>query len=626
MLQEILSIVLNFHWQPGFAEPVIANRLIFAVHLIAALLCGFSTLQYSHSSQNSKRKLKVWLGLTIFMLILSVNKLFNLQELFIDIIRIGLDLNGWYEQRHFLQIGFILGIAIISGLFAYRAVKIFSDVKLSHHRLLAISVFFLLGFLMLQAMSFHDIDQLMNWPFVQLPLKIILEICIISLMIISLINNIRSTEPQRLKLVLYKTPKFFALFLILCLLGFSVYRTPSNTEKIYQPTFPTWDIKPFNDKNFFPIGITSLQSQYAESVKDAGINIVLAVNSVLTAADLQQFKAANLYLIGSLNKIDPSLWDNDIIVGWNNGYKPDIFQRFERWGTMEKIGKAWPHIRRAREEWGKYGPPIPVIDIQKKYQSIKKTDSSRPVWTHLSQVVAFPNNHNYEARGFRQGHREDYAEYMKGCDIVSFDFFSYSFPNEVTQKKIWLLANGVDNLYKWSNGQKVVWGFVETTRAYRNGEIPPPEIIKAQVWMQIIHGATGIVYYADGYDQFGQRIENALLIDSSRLAVLKEINSQIHRLSSIINTPNISNKARIELHQEDVSIDFVVKQSGKWLYIFSVAMRPMNNRATFHLNGLTADTQIEVIGQNRSIHAQAGRFSDNFQPYQVNLYKLKLQD
>ena len=43
-----------------------------------------------------------------------------------------------------------------------------------------------------------------------------------------------------------------------------------------------------------------------------------------------------------------------------------------------------------------------------------------------------------------------------------------------------------------------------------------------------------------------------------------------------------------------------------------------------HAAGLKAGTKIEVVDENRSITAGAGRFSDDFAPLREHVYKLKL--
>ena len=54
------------------------------------------------------------------------------------------------------------------------------------------------------------------------------------------------------------------------------------------------------------------------------------------------------------------------------------------------------------------------------YEKIQKADPTRPVLLNLGQGVAWDD---YIGRGVRSNHPEDYPEYVKGCDIASFDIY-----------------------------------------------------------------------------------------------------------------------------------------------------------------------------------------------------------
>ena len=67
-----------------------------------------------------------------------------------------------------------------------------------------------------------------------------------------------------------------------------------------------------------------------------------------------------------------------------------------------------------------YGPPILPEAIVQDYTRLREADPSRPVLLNLGQGVAFDN---YIGRGVRRNHPEDYASYLQGCDIASFDIY-----------------------------------------------------------------------------------------------------------------------------------------------------------------------------------------------------------
>jgi hypothetical protein len=95
--------------------------------------------------------------------------------------------------------------------------------------------------------------------------------------------------------------------------------------------------------------------------------------------------------------------------------------------TLDKIDEAGVKKLAANDEpdnaqpLGKgYGPPVLPAKIVEDYKRFRKADPSRPVLLNLGQGVAWDR---YAGRGTRTNHPEDYPEYVKGCDIASFDIY-----------------------------------------------------------------------------------------------------------------------------------------------------------------------------------------------------------
>jgi hypothetical protein len=233
--------------------------------------------------------------------------------------------------------------------------------------------------------------------------------------------------------------------------------------------------------------------------------------------------------------------------------------------------------------------------------------------------VAFDGN---PGRGYRKNRPDDYPLYMLGCDIVSFDLYAYSFRNPAVQEKIWLVPYGVDNLYRWSQGRRIVWNFVEATQVYRGGKKPTPEITRAEVWMSIIHGTRGIIYYAHGQGSAGDNTESALVTDKEMMAAVKQINAQVHRLAAVINSPTVANGATVRTSDPNAPVDLIVKRYGGATYVFAAGMRPATTTAAFTVKGLPARAPVEVIDEARTIDSADGEFSDDFGPFGVHLYKI----
>ncbi len=66
----------------------------------------------------------------------------------------------------------------------------------------------------------------------------------------------------------------------------------------------------------------------------------------------------------------------------------------------------------------------------------------------------------------------------------------------------------------------------------------------------------------------------------------------------------------------------MVKSTKDATYVFAVAMRNGATKATFTVKGLDGKATAEVIGENRRIPAEGGKFADEFKPFDVHLYKI----
>jgi hypothetical protein len=73
---------------------------------------------------------------------------------------------------------------------------------------------------------------------------------------------------------------------------------------------------------------------------------------------------------------------------------------------------------------------------------------------------------------------------------------------------------------------------------------------------------------------------------------------------------------------EAVPIAAMVKRHEGATYLFAVAMRNEETSATFKLTGVLGEKAVEVIGENRTLLAKDGSFSDHFAAWDVHLYRV----
>ena len=354
-------------------------------------------------------------------------------------------------------------------------------------------------------------------------------------------------------------------------------------------------------KGFFPIGVWLQSAENAKAYKEAGININIGVWQGLTQEKLDKYKKAGLKIICDQNEFGLKSLNDTAIYAWMHGDEPDNAQR-------SKTGQG-------------YDPCVDPAKIINSYHEIKKKDPSRPVYLNLGQGVAYIN---YNGRGECRGNIDTYKEstngYLKGCDIASFDIYPVNNSDAESKNNLYYVPKGIDSLRSWTNYKKPAWCVIECTKiAVRNPRKPTTMEVKSEVWMALIHGAKGISYFCHSF--LPPADEAALLHDPIMLEAVTKVNKQITALAPILNSDNTQGYATVSSSNKDVPVDIMTKADGKINYLFAVGMRAGFTTATFNV---TSGSNVEVIGEGRSIQVADGKFSDEFAPYAVHLYKIKL--
>ncbi len=363
--------------------------------------------------------------------------------------------------------------------------------------------------------------------------------------------------------------------------------------------YARWQHAPASGPGDFPIAVWLQAPKNAARYKAAGFNLYVGLWKGPTEAQLAALRKAGMPVICHQNSVGLKYAGDPIIVGWMHDDEPDNAQ--------------------PRPDGKGYGPPIPPRRIVADYARIRRADPSRPILLNLGQGVAWDG---WVGRGVRTNHPEDYPQYVKGCDVASFDIYPAVSTRPQTAGKLWYVARGVERMRKWAGPERVVWNCIECTRISNPKRKPTPHEVRAEVWMSIVHGSRGLIYFVH---QFKPRfIEAALLADAEMLAAVTKINARIRELAPVINAapPAAGAEATVTSSARHVPIATMTRRHGAATYVFAVSMRRGKTTGAFRVPGLGAGAKAEVLGEGRSVAAPHGRFTDAFAGYDVHLYKL----
>jgi len=304
-----------------------------------------------------------------------------------------------------------------------------------------------------------------------------------------------------------------------------------------------------------------------------------------------------MWVICSQNSAGLAHKDDPTIIAWMHGDEPDNAQRI-------------------RGEKG-FGPPILPAKTVEDYKKRKEVDSTRPVLLNMGQGVAWDQ---YIGRGVRRNHPEDYAEYVQGCDIASFDIYPACHEHPDVAGKLWFVADGVTRLKKWAGPNRRVWICIECTHISNPEAKATPQQVKAEVWMSLIRGSQGIIYFVHEFKP--QNNSAALLADAEMLAGVTAVNKQIQELAAVLNSPMIAEGVTVESSSVETPVEILVKRDANNLYMFAVGMRPGTTTATFTLPASLHASTVQALGENRTLSIDRGQFQDKFEPWGVHLYRI----
>jgi hypothetical protein len=356
--------------------------------------------------------------------------------------------------------------------------------------------------------------------------------------------------------------------------------------------YAQWKNGPSRDPSYFPIAVWCQEPNMAPEYQKAGINLYFALWQGPTEAQLAELKKHGMPVICDQNAVGLAHIADPIIVGWMHGDEPDNAQ-------------------------GPGGAPVPPAKVVEEYEAFRKADPSRPIFLNLGRGAAWDG---WPGRGPRTNHPEDFPEYVKGCDIASFDIYPVANMPRNLRGKLDFVGRGVERLIKWGEGRKLVWNALECTRIHGEDK-PTPTQVKAEVWISLVKGTRGITYFVH---QFLPKFdEHALLDDPEMLAAVTKINTQIRELAPVLNSPTVQNALKVESSNKDMTVAAMMKKQGGATYVFAVPMNPGETEATFTLDGLSAGAKIEVLGEDRKIEAAAGKFQDTFVDWAVHLYRIQ---
>ena len=348
-----------------------------------------------------------------------------------------------------------------------------------------------------------------------------------------------------------------------------------------------------NDPNFFPVGVWLQSPAHAPAYKAIGINTFVGLWKGPTESQLAELTKYDMFVVASQNDVGLHSTNRRIIKGWLHDDEPD---------NAQPIGLRL------------HGSCVPPTEVVSRTREMKALDSTRPIIVNFGQGIA---NEFWKGRGSCSGDENYYSVAARDADILSFDIYPVASNTPQVKGKLEYVARGVIRLTNLAVDGQRVWAVIETT-ALDPGHAVMPEQVRAEVWMAIIHGAQGIVYFAHEFAPTFR--EDAIFRHPDVVKEVTAENDLIKSLASVLNSPTLGGKVTV---QSSVPIATMAKRCKNKIYIFAVAMSNSVSQPRFDVEGVNG-TEAVVVGERRDVGVTRGVFEDVFGGYSVHIYEIPL--
>jgi hypothetical protein len=379
----------------------------------------------------------------------------------------------------------------------------------------------------------------------------------------------------------YFFPIWFATFSAL-----TISTAATSAGEDYPNGFP-------NDPGFFPIGVWLQSPARAPAYKAIGINTFVGLWKGPTEGQLAALTKYDMFVVASQNNVGLHSANRGIIKGWLHDDEPD---------NAQPIGM------------GLYGTCVPATEVVRRTQEMKAHDNTRPVMIGFGQGIA---NEFWKGRGPCSGDENYYSVAARDVDILSFDIYPVGSSTPQVKGKLEYVARGVTRLMNLAADGQRVWAAIETT-ALDPGHAVTPAQLRAEVWMAIIHGARGIMYFVHEFSPTFR--EDAIFRHPEVVNKVAEQNELIKSLASVLNGPNLGDTISV---QSSVPIATMAKRYQNTVYIFAVAMTNSASQPRFTLERFDG-TKALVVGEKRDVTITRGVFEDSFYGYGAHIYEIPL--
>lgn len=272
---------------------------------------------------------------------------------------------------------------------------------------------------------------------------------------------------------------------------------------------------------------------------------------------------------------------------------------------------------------------IPATEVKRWTDKCHELDGNHPnavniVGYGFTGSPPYPNYGNNRAASYcflysdqktsAMGDNEPFAKKTVCCDVISMDYYPYEYATRYSYVSLedCLLAH--DRMREWNYNLIPTMTWIETCDIRAEPEYPwtpppTPTELRNLCWLTVIHGVKGIQWF--------HYFEPT---PAENYAVMNEFRDQITALTPVVLGPEETGADVTDVELGGGRVDIMVREHDAQVYIFAGEVRAESQTVRFDVDGLGAGMTVEVYDEARTITADAGSFTDTFDPLAIHIY------
>ncbi|MBK4218117.1 isopropylmalate isomerase [Paracoccus caeni] len=162
------------YWRPVIGDPGWQGWSTVLLYLLTSILAFRVTLLAPFPTASRGRERLFWLLIAVLMAALAVNKQLDLQSALTALGRCLARAQGWYNDRRYVQLAFLIVLAGMALVFLLAMLALMRH-SLRRSAVPALGLAFTCGFVLMRAVGFHHFDRILGMPVVGLRANTALE-------------------------------------------------------------------------------------------------------------------------------------------------------------------------------------------------------------------------------------------------------------------------------------------------------------------------------------------------------------------------------------------------------------------------------------------------------------------